>query len=49
MQGQVGEVRKGELEARLADIKYMLHIFRKNALVMVGTAIALFFLSLIHI
>lgn len=37
------EVRKGEWEARLADIKYTLHLLRKNLLVMTGTAIALFF------
>ena len=40
------EVRKGEWEARLADIKYTLYLFRKNPLVLVGTLIVLFFLFL---
>ncbi|MDH5482062.1 MAG: ABC transporter permease [Candidatus Bathyarchaeota archaeon] len=38
------EVRRGEWEARLADIKYMIHLFRKNPLVMTGTIISLFFI-----
>jgi len=46
MLGQSVDVRKGEWEARLADIKYMLHLFRKNPLVMTGTSTSLFFIIL---
>jgi len=43
---QKSEVRKGEWEARLADIKYTLHLLRKNPLVMIGIIISLFFIIL---
>ncbi|MEM2780830.1 MAG: ABC transporter permease [Candidatus Bathyarchaeia archaeon] len=46
MSRQETEVRKGEWEARLADIKYSLYLLRKNPLVMTGTVIALFFIIL---
>lgn len=35
--------RRGELEARLADLKYTLYLLRKNPLVLSGFVIALFF------
>jgi peptide/nickel transport system permease protein len=40
------KTRKGEWEARLADIKYSLYLLRKNPLVMAGTLIAAFFILL---
>lgn len=46
MQIQKIEERKGEWEARLADIKYTLYLFKKNKLVMTGTIISLFFIVL---
>jgi peptide/nickel transport system permease protein len=46
MQSQSIKARKGEWEARLADIKYTLYLFRKNPLVMTGTIISLFFIIL---
>jgi peptide/nickel transport system permease protein len=46
MQSQEEKVRKGEWEARIADIKYTLHLFRKNPLVVTGTIITLFFVAL---
>jgi len=46
MQSRSSEVRKGEWEARLADMKYTLYLFRKNPLVMSGTIISLFFITL---
>ncbi|MEM1565190.1 MAG: ABC transporter permease [Candidatus Bathyarchaeia archaeon] len=46
MSKQEPEVRKGEWEARLADIKYSLYLLRKNPLVITGTIIALFFIIL---
>jgi len=45
-QQSASAVPKGEWEARLADIKYTLHLFRKNPLVMAGTIISLFFIGL---
>lgn len=35
--------RKGELEARLADLKYTIHLLRKNPLVLTGSMMAIFF------
>ena len=46
MQSREEKVRKGEWEARIADLKYTLHLFRKNPLVMIGTIITLFFVAL---
>jgi peptide/nickel transport system permease protein len=46
MQNQRREVRRGEWEARLADIKYTLYLIRRNPLVMAGTIISLFFIVL---
>lgn len=46
MSKQKIEARKGELEARLADIRYSLYLLRKNPLVMTGTIIAMFFIIL---
>lgn len=46
MSGQTVKIRKGEWEARLADIKYSLYLIRKNPLVMTGIAIAIFFIAL---
>jgi peptide/nickel transport system permease protein len=46
MENKSAEVRKGEWEARLADIKYTLYLFRKNPLVMIGTVITVFFIAL---
>jgi len=46
MQSREEKVRKGEWEARIADLKYTLHLFRKNPLVMIGTIITLFFIAL---
>ncbi|OYT33227.1 D-ala-D-ala transporter subunit [Archaeoglobales archaeon ex4484_92] len=46
MQTQTVKTRKGEWEARLADIKYTLYLMKKNPLVMTGTIIALFFIIL---
>lgn len=46
MSGQTVKTRKGEWEARLADIKYSLYLMRKNPLVMTGIAIATFFIAL---
>jgi peptide/nickel transport system permease protein len=40
------KTRRGEWEARLADIKYSLYLLRKNPLVMAGTLIAAFFILL---
>jgi peptide/nickel transport system permease protein len=40
------KARKGEWEARLADIKYSLYLLRKNPLVIAGTIIAAFFIIL---
>jgi len=40
------KARKGEWEARLADIKYSLYLLRKNPLVIAGTVIAAFFIIL---
>lgn len=45
MRGQ-NDARRGEWEARLADIKYTLHLLRKNPLVMAGTIISIFFIFL---
>lgn len=45
MSGQTVKARKGEWEARLADIKYSLHLLRKNPLVVTGIAIAVFFIA----
>ena len=39
-------VRKGEWEARIADIKYTLYLLRRNPLVLTGSIIALFFVAL---
>jgi peptide/nickel transport system permease protein len=41
---QKSAVRKGEWEARVADIKYTLHLLRKNPLVMIGLVISVFFI-----
>jgi peptide/nickel transport system permease protein len=46
MENKSAEARKGEWEARLADIKYTLYLFRKNPLVMIGTVITVFFIGL---
>lgn len=40
------EVRKGEWQARLADLKYTLHLMRKNPLVLSGSLISMFFIAL---
>jgi peptide/nickel transport system permease protein len=45
MSGQTVKTRKGEWEARLADIKYSLYLLRKNPLVMIGITIAAFFIA----
>jgi peptide/nickel transport system permease protein len=37
---------EGEVKAQVADIKYTLHLLRKNPLVMVGAVISLFFIIL---
>lgn len=41
---QKSEGRKGEWQARLADLGYTLHLMRRNPLVLAGTIIALFFI-----
>ena len=38
--------RRGELEAKLADLKYTLYLLRKNPLVVAGSLIAFFFIIL---
>ena len=38
--------RRGELAARLADLKYTLYLLRRNPLVVIGSVIALFFVIL---
>jgi peptide/nickel transport system permease protein len=38
--------RTGELAARIADIKYTLYLLRKNPLVIIGSAISIFFIVL---
>jgi peptide/nickel transport system permease protein len=43
---QKSEVRKGEWEARLADLRYTLYLIRRNPLVLAGIIIALFFIIL---
>jgi peptide/nickel transport system permease protein len=43
---QTSEARKGEWEARLADIKYTLHLLKRNPLVMIGIVISLFFIAI---
>jgi len=39
-------VRRGELAAKLADLKYTLYLLRKNPLVVAGSLMALFFIIL---
>ena len=39
-------VRRGELAAKLADLKYTLYLLRKNPLVVAGSSMALFFIIL---
>jgi peptide/nickel transport system permease protein len=41
-----GQIRTGEWQARWADIKYTLYLFRKNPLVLIGSIMALSFIVL---
>jgi len=36
--------RSGELKARIADLRYTLHLFRRNPLVIIGSIISIFFI-----
>lgn len=46
MKSSVVRARSSEWAARVADLKYTLHLMRKNPLVVVGSLIALFFIIL---
>lgn len=46
MKSSVVRARSSEWAARVADLKYTLHLMRKNPLVVVGSLIALFFITL---
>lgn len=46
MKSSVVRVRSSEWAARVADLKYTLHLMRKNPLVVVGSLIAFFFIVL---
>jgi len=46
MKSSVARVRSSEWAARVSDLKYTLHLLRKNPLVVVGSLIALFFIFL---
>lgn len=43
MKKESAEARRGELEARIADLKYTLYLLRKNPLVLSGSLMAMFF------
>jgi peptide/nickel transport system permease protein len=42
----LGRFRKGESAARIADFRYTLHLLRRNPLVIIGSAISIFFIFL---
>jgi len=44
--GFLGRLRKGETAARIADFRYTLYLLRRNPLVVIGSAISIFFIFL---
>jgi len=46
MSGVLDRFRSGELAARIADMKYTLYLLRRNPLVVIGSALSIFFIFL---
>ena len=46
VEGVLGSFTRGELQARIADIRYTLYLLRRNPLVIIGSAISILFIFL---